>query len=918
MDKIVGIDLGTSTSCLAAVVDGQPMVVPDGRGNRVTPSYIHVMEDGKILVGTQAKMEVISDPYSTIWATKRLIGRRYLDPRVQETKKHFGYDILPLPDGGVKVRGRDKELTPTEVAAIILKYMTRIGKKALKREIRKAVVTVPAYFTDPQRKSTREAGAMIGLDVVRLINEPTAAALAYGYDKDEEQTIAVFDLGGGTFDLSVLAIGQGVFEVLATDGDSYLGGEDFDNRLVDYLVKDFKKKYDINIYNDKMAHQRVKDSSERAKIALSKKKEVEINLPAICPDVNKWAGVEASITREFYEGLVEDLVTRTVDIFRKLLDDVSIPIEKIDNVVLVGGMTRMPLLRARVTEFFGRDPDDSVNPDEAVAVGAAIHAASLAGEKILKKRKETREDLEKTLPAPMAGAGRVVPAPVSGADVDMASGQDPDKTLPGYGAGRDRIVPGPDYDPGATMPGAPPPDSRDEEEIGDARVEADPDELMDAPEHAPEKKTRPADDGQSLLPMDKRDADSDLPLDPDKMQAGEEWSPEDSAEKEADDREAGLADFFVGATSSREVVEKTDLVESKEPDTSAPDFSMTETDDDQPIPMEAAEESADHDLPEEEIPEEAEDAYGSDLPAELDQVPPAEEESPDEEEDAFPPSPDADEEEIVGEPEDEIPAVTESPADLPADPDREPAPADGGDFDLGPPPEMESAEPELPADPDMLPEFAEEGEEEEEAEPPDLSPEMEMPVSAGPIIRDYETHEPAVASEDEFESEEDFEQPETDEPDAEPPPGEAAKEAVPETVEAPVLLDVLSQSVGIAHFGGHYIPIIKRFAKLPARASQVFTTCADNQRRIRITVLQGDGQYVKNNTSLGEFVLEGIEKAKRGMPAIEVTFDIDQNGLFTVSAKDQRTGAANEISLEYTGGTAPGEGDAGQILGSGP
>jgi len=737
MDKIVGIDLGTSTSCLAVVEDGKPQVVPDGKGNRVTPSYIHVMDDGRILVGPQAKVEVISDPYSTIWATKRLIGRRYDDEEVQEAKKSFGFDIIEASDGGVLVKGRDKELSPTEVAAIILKYLTRIGKKRLGWEIRKAVVTVPAYFTDPQRKATREAGTMIGLDIVRLVNEPTAAALAYGYDNDQEQTVAVYDLGGGTFDLSILQIGHGVFEVLATDGDDYLGGEDFDNVLVDSLAEDFKKKFEIDIYNDKMAHQRVKDAAERTKIALSERDEAEINLPAICPDLDRYAGVEAVITREQYEQMTEELVDRTIKIFDGLMGASNMRISDIDNVIMVGGMTRMPLVRQKVTEFYGKDPDVSMNPDEAIALGASIHAAGLSGEKLLKKKKKEPappEPMEATMPG-ISGAEAEDELSMPGTDVG-------DMTMPGT---PEKVVPVPPEDEAGVEPLPPPLEVED-------------------------------------LPMDKS-VDMDLP-----------------ADKSRPPEMAGLDDFFAAPSVN----------------------SDTAVGGEETVP------------------------YPSEGPAA-----------------------EVDENEIL-------------------DADEEPI-------------EMEEAMEEDEAGLTAPPQEAQE-EEEVVEEGPDQEMDREHPVSAGPIIREY-----GIQGRDEPSAEAAAPTPPS------PAGNPAAEEKEEEYVEAPVLLDVLSQSVGIAHLGGHFVPLIKRFAKLPARASQVFTTCTDGQERIKVSVLQGEDRYVKGNTPLGEFVLEGIEKNKRGVPEIEVSFDIDQSGLFVISARDKRTGVEKEIRLENMAGSSVPPEEAGEV-----
>jgi molecular chaperone DnaK (HSP70) len=795
VDKIVGIDLGTSTSCLAVIIDGKPVVIPDSRGNPVTPSYIHVMDDGKILVGPQAKMEVISDPYSTIWATKRLIGRKYDDDEVQEAKKHYGYDILADEDGGVKVRGRDKELTPTEVGAIILKYLTRIGKKAIGEDIKRAVITVPAFFTDPQRKATRDAGALIGLDVVRLVNEPTAAALAYGYDREDEQTIAIYDLGGGTFDLSILAIGGGVYEVIATDGDSYLGGEDFDNRLVDYLVQDFKKNFDINIYNDKMAHQRVKDASERAKIALSKNNEVEINLPAICPDLNKWAGIEKAVTRDQYEEMVEDMVDKTIDVFKGLLDEMNMGPEDIDNLIMVGGMTRMPLVLKKVAEFYGRELDTGMDPDESVAKGAAIHAASLSGEKLVRRKKPAPPKMDETMPG--------IPAP-------------PDATMPG-------LPPEGMTESDMTMPGTSP-----------ESIAASP-PSTDAPEEKilpmEEEESAPPSSEEDMPPMDKKDAD---------IAAGEEWTPSEKQNKTTKEKPLppGLDEFFVPPGSERDAQDKPKKVaETKQPEEK--EIPDTE-DDEQPIALMDAQEEDD------EIVED------TSLPVDVDDIP--------------------------EQPEPEESAAVETASETEKDEEKPQAP---------PVFIPKSEKPDKHGD-RMVP------------APEDREDKIdERPVSAGPIIR-----EEGLDYLDKTSVEQEL-KPQIDDEDE-------------DMVQAPVLLDVLSQAVGIAHFGGHSVHIIKRFAKLPAKATQIFTTCTDNQERIRIQVMQGESKYAEENTSLGEFVLDGIERAKRGQAEIEVIFDIDQSGLFMVSAKDKITGAAKEISLtDWSGGMTEDEAkEAGQAVGS--
>jgi len=553
MSDILGIDLGTSTTCVAVVRNGRPEVIPGARGSNVTPSYIHVMADNRILIGEHAKNEVIADPYNTIWATKRLIGRKFEEKEVQECVKRLPYKISPS-ESGVVAHGRDRVLTPVNVASLILKLVNKQAAKVLGKPAEKAVITVPASFNDLQRKATKLAGEKGGMAVLRLVNEPTAAALAWGYHDQSDRTVAVYDLGGGTFDVSVLSIGRGVYEVLATRGDSWLGGEDFDNRLVDHIVKNFKRAYNVDIYNDKMAHQRVKTAAEKAKIELSSKESTRILVKDIMPDM-VYADVDYTLSRERFESLVEDLVTQTIQTFAKTLEDAEMEIDEVDNVILVGGMTRLPLVRKKIEEFIRRKPDYSVDPDEAVAKGAAIHAASLSGDELA---------LE------------------------------------------------------------PPP----------AKAERPP-------------RPRPAAAGEAV------------------------------------------------------------------------------------------------------------------------------------QEGAVP----------VGE------AVA-------------------------------------------------------------------MPADQG-------TEEAAQ--------------------------GQAAPAP---TAKAPLLIDVVSQSVGISDVAGLFVPLLKRNTKLPAKIGQVFTTAIDNQQAIRISVFQGEKRLAKDSVLLGEFLLDGIERAKRGVPQIQVTFNIDLSGIFTVSAKDLKTAAEKQIRVE--------------------
>jgi molecular chaperone DnaK (HSP70) len=577
MSSILGIDLGTSTTSVALVQDGKPVVVPAVRGSKVTPSYIYVMEDGRIIVGENAKFEAIADPYNTIWATKRLIGRVAGDPHIQECLERMPYRIS-VSEKGVRIKGRDKFFTPVKVGSFILKYVSRLAAHFTGEEPKQAVITVPASFNDLQRKATKQAGDNIGLEVIRLVNEPTASALAWGYHREAESTIAIYDLGGGTFDVSILAIGKGVYEVLATRGDSWLGGEDFDNRIVNYVVKMFNSHYNINILNDKMAHQRLKNAAEAAKIELSTKDTARIFLPVICPDLDRTADVDYRITRSHFEGMVEDMVKDTIDTFQKALADAELDKDELDNVILVGGMTRLPLVRRMIEEFMGRPADYTVDPDLAVAIGAAIHAASLEGEEI-------------SLAPPPSLQSKTAPA---GKEEEAAA-------LPPLAA----------PPPGLPEPG----------------------------------------------------------------KAGTEWNHEEDA-----------ADEPVAA------------------------------------PSEA------------------------------------------------------------------------SFADLRG-----------------------------------------------------LTPEPPEPPLKG---------------------------------------------------RAPLLIDVVSQSVGISDMAGILVPIIPHNTKLPAKLSRVFTTAMDNQEAIRISIFQGEGQYAKNNVLLGEFSLRGIETAPRGAPQILVTFNIDQSGIFTVSAKDLKTNVLKEITVE--------------------
>jgi molecular chaperone DnaK len=379
MERVIGIDLGTTNSCVAIVEDGVPTVIPNRGGYKTTPSMVAITEAGKRLVGHIAKRQAITNAENTVHAAKRLIGRKWSSPQVKNAILTAAYKIVEGPHGDVRIQLRDKTYSVPEISAMVLQEMKLFAEDYLSEPISKAVITVPAYFNDNQRQATKDAGQIAGLDVIRIINEPTAAALAYGYGKTEEKTIAVFDLGGGTFDISVLEIGSGgVFRVIATAGDTFLGGEDFDARVIDWLVQGFKEQYGVDLRQDRMALQRLKDASEKAKCELSSQGETEINLPFIISNTrNEALHLQRIISRTTLEGLCEDLVERCVDICKQTLEDARLEREEIDDVVLVGGMTRMPRVQEAVQEFFGRAPNKGVHPDEVVALGAAIQGAAL-------------------------------------------------------------------------------------------------------------------------------------------------------------------------------------------------------------------------------------------------------------------------------------------------------------------------------------------------------------------------------------------------------------------------------------------------------------------------------------------------------------------------------------------------------------
>ncbi|MCR6733614.1 MAG: molecular chaperone DnaK [Afipia sp.] len=380
MGKVIGIDLGTTNSCVA-VMDGKtPKVIENAEGMRTTPSIVALTDDGERLVGQPAKRQAVTNPEKTIFAVKRLIGRRYDDPTVEKDKKLVPYKIVKAGNGDAWVEADGTPYSPSQVSAFILQKMKETAEAHLGQKVDQAVITVPAYFNDAQRQATKDAGKIAGLEVLRIINEPTAAALAYGLDKTKQGTIAVYDLGGGTFDVSILEIGDGVFEVKSTNGDTFLGGEDFDMRLVSYLADEFQKEQGINLRNDKLALQRLKEAAEKAKIELSSTTQTEINLPFITADATGPKHLTMKLTRAKFEALVDDLVQKTIEPCRKALKDAGLSAAEINEVVLVGGMTRMPKVQEVVKQLFGKEPHKGVNPDEVVAIGAAIQAGVLQGD----------------------------------------------------------------------------------------------------------------------------------------------------------------------------------------------------------------------------------------------------------------------------------------------------------------------------------------------------------------------------------------------------------------------------------------------------------------------------------------------------------------------------------------------------------
>ena len=380
MAKVIGIDLGTTNSCVAIMDGKDAKVIENAEGARTTPSMVAFTEDGERLVGQPAKRQAVTNPTNTLFAVKRLIGRRYDDPTVEKDKSLVPFEITKGDNGDAWVKAQRKSYSPAEISAMILQKMKETAEAYLGEKVEKAVITVPAYFNDAQRQATKDAGKIAGLEVLRIINEPTAAALAYGLDKKDGKTIAVYDLGGGTFDISVLEIGDGVFEVKSTNGDTFLGGEDFDMRLVEYLATEFKKDNGIDLKNDKLALQRLKEAAEKAKIELSSAQQTEINLPFITADASGPKHLTLKLTRAKFENLVDDLVQRTVAPCKAALKDAGVTAGEIDEVVLVGGMSRMPKVQETVKQLFGKEPHKGVNPDEVVAMGAAIQAGVLQGD----------------------------------------------------------------------------------------------------------------------------------------------------------------------------------------------------------------------------------------------------------------------------------------------------------------------------------------------------------------------------------------------------------------------------------------------------------------------------------------------------------------------------------------------------------
>ncbi len=380
MGKIIGIDLGTTNSCVAVMIGGDPVVIANQEGSRTTPSMVAFTDKGERLVGQSAKRQAVTNPENTVYAIKRLIGRKYTTKEVQYDKTVTAYKITEATNGDAQVTIKGRNYSPAEISSMVLTKMKQTAEDYLGEKVTDAVITVPAYFDDSQRQATKDAGKVAGLNVLRIINEPTAASLAYGLDKKKDEKIAVFDLGGGTFDISILELGEGVFEVKSTNGDTHLGGEDFDQKLLDYICDEFKKDQGIDLRKDRMALQRIKEAAEKAKMELSTAMETDINLPFITADASGPKHLAMKLTRAKLEALVEDLIVKLEGPCRTALKDAGLTPQQIDEVILVGGMTRMPRVQQRVRDIFGKEPHKGVNPDEVVAVGAAIQAGVLGGE----------------------------------------------------------------------------------------------------------------------------------------------------------------------------------------------------------------------------------------------------------------------------------------------------------------------------------------------------------------------------------------------------------------------------------------------------------------------------------------------------------------------------------------------------------
>lgn len=380
MGKVIGIDLGTTNSCVSIMEGGEPKVIPNAEGTRTTPSMVAFNDEGERLVGQVAKRQAVTNPLRTIYSIKRLVGQEYKSAEAKHTKKMVSYEVVKGNQNLAYVKVDDKNYSPQEISASILQKMKQTAEEYLGESVKEAVITVPAYFSDAQRQATKDAGKIAGLEVLRIINEPTAAAMAYGLDKKHDEKIAVFDLGGGTFDISILEIGEGVFDVKATNGDTFLGGDDFDNRLISYFADEFKKDNGIDLREDKMALQRLRETAEKAKHELSSSSETDVNLPFITADASGPKHLNLKITRAKFESLAEDLVNRCLEPCRKALKDAGCTAKDINEVILVGGMTRMPKVQEMVKEFFGKEPHKGVNPDEVVAIGAAIQGGVLTGD----------------------------------------------------------------------------------------------------------------------------------------------------------------------------------------------------------------------------------------------------------------------------------------------------------------------------------------------------------------------------------------------------------------------------------------------------------------------------------------------------------------------------------------------------------